>query len=227
MAWHGSWRRRCLLLERPAVTEPSIPIGKHSTNNPTVVEGNRYYRSPHDARDAVADTHAPTSSQRPLLDEATQACRIVGRGLGSGRRPDARAARPQIDVIQRGSQHFREFSTTPAPRDRSWVARVRDLCRANSRPTTEAATGRPKRCASAARIGDRKQDEPSRLLGPLGPRGEAPTATQSSAGIHFIGVAPDVPGKESAILPMEFLSQGGKLLCAGDVPEIRVASETV
>ena len=35
------------------------PIGKHSIDNPTFVEGNRCCRYPHDARDAVADTHAP------------------------------------------------------------------------------------------------------------------------------------------------------------------------
>ena len=66
----------------------------------------------------------------------------------------------QLDLIQDGSQRLGEFffhASCAARSPLGWRvsgATLRQPCRANSRHTTEAATGRPKRCAKAARIGE-------------------------------------------------------------------------
>jgi hypothetical protein len=60
-------------------------------------------------------------------------------------------------------------------------ATLRHPCRANSRQTTEAATGRPKRCASAARIGERTSSPASWACSAYGARNSASCSTLSSA----------------------------------------------
>ena len=69
-------------------------------------------------------------------------------------------ASAQFNLIQDGSQRLRKFFFHASCATRSLLgwrvsgAILRHPCRANSRHTTEAATGRPRRCANAARIGE-------------------------------------------------------------------------
>ena len=82
--------------------------------------------------------------------------------------PIARTHRPD----QRGSQRFGKFffhACCVAGSLLGWRvsgATLRHPCRANSRHTTEAATARPNRCASAARIGDSTSSPASWPAGP-------------------------------------------------------------
>ena len=99
--------------------------------------------------------------------------------------PDRSSA--QIDLTQRGTQHFGEFffhASCAAGSLLGWRvsgASLRHPCRANSRHTTEAATGRPKRCASAARIGDRTSSPASLACSAHGAKNSASCSTLSSA----------------------------------------------
>ena len=87
--------------------EPSIPIKKHSIDNPAFVEGNRY--CPHDARDAVADTHAP------------------------GFQPEAPAGRSQAGV-PRGPKSTKPGAKPPGGHNRSNVLKLFTKVRAAQGP---------------------------------------------------------------------------------------------